>query len=250
MSLDASALTVLAAAIFSASILSGIFGMAGGLILFGALLYSIDVVPAMVLFGVIQVCAGGWRAALWVQHVRWSIVWRYIVGATIAFLIMRSVQFVPPKPVIYIGLGIMPFVTQILPVRLTPDITRPGMPYFCGLLMQVLQLMAGATGVVLDVFFQKSGLDRKSIIGTKSLVQVTGHLYRIGYFASLSPTLDFGLPWSAFAGGIGLAVAGTQVAGYVLERMTDAGFRQWSWRIIYSVSALYLLRGAWMLVVA
>ena len=32
--------------------------------------------------------------------------------------------------------------------------------------------------------------------------------------------------------------------------MTDAGFRQWSWRIIYSVSALYLLRGAWMLVVA
>lgn len=250
MSLDAGALAILATAIFSASVLSGIFGMAGGLILFGALLYYIDVVPAMVLFGAIQVCAGGWRAVLWVQHVRWSIVWRYIIGATVAFVIMRAVQFVPPKPVIYVGLGLMPFATHLLPARLSPDITRPGMPYFCGLLMQVLQLMAGATGVVLDVFFQKSGLDRKTIIGTKSLVQVTGHLYRVGYFASLSTALDFGLPWWAFACGIGLAVAGTQVAGYVLERMTDVGFRQWSWRLIYSVSALYLLRGAWMLAFA
>jgi hypothetical protein len=247
--LDNTALAILGTSIFTASVLSGIFGMAGGLILLGALLFYIDVVPAMVLFGAIQVTAGGWRAALWVQHVRWGIFWRFLAGATVMFLLMRYVRFVPDKAVVYIGLGMMPFAAELLPARLSLDITRPLMPYFAGLLLQCLQLLAGATGVILDLFFQKSGLDRKTIIGTKSVVQVTGHLFRILYFASLAVTLDVGIPWWAFAGALVLAVAGTTVAGWVLERMTDDGFRYWSRRLIFLVSAIYLARGLWLLLV-
>ena len=227
--------------------LSGIFGMAGGLILLGVLLLYVDVVPGMVLFGAIQVTAGSYRAALWMKHVRWDIVWRYLLGATVAFVIMRWVRFVPDKAFIYIALGIMPFAAELLPRSLTPDITRPGVPFFCGILLQSMQLMAGATGVVFDMFFQKAMLDRKTIIGTKSIVQVAGHAMRVGYFASLAATLDFGLPWWAFAGAIVLAIAGTQIAGMILERMSDAGFRSWSWRLIYSVSGLYVLRGLWLM---
>ena len=113
--------------------------------------------------------------------------------------------------------------------------------------MQVLQLLAGATGVILDLFFQKSGLDRRTIIGTKSVLQVVGHLFRVAYFASLAAALDVGISWSALVGALLLAVAGTSVAGYVLERMTDDGFRIWSRRIIYTVSAIYIVRGTWLL---
>ncbi len=247
MMLDATALATMGAAIFGASVLSGIFGMAGGLILLGVLLLYVDVVPGMVLFGAIQVTAGSYRAALWMKHVRWDIVWRYLLGATVAFVIMRWVRFVPDKAFIYIALGIMPFAAELLPRSLTPDITRPGVPFFCGILLQSMQLMAGATGVVFDMFFQKAMLDRKMIIGTKSIVQVAGHAMRVGYFASLAATLDFGLPWWAFAGAIVLAIAGTQIAGMILERMSDAGFRSWSWRLIYSVSGLYVLRGLWLM---
>ena len=51
------------------SFLSGIFGMAGGMILLGVLLILLDVAPAMVLFGVTQFASNGWRAALWRRFV-------------------------------------------------------------------------------------------------------------------------------------------------------------------------------------
>ena len=54
MMLEPTALATMGAAIFGASVLSGIFGMAGGLILLGVLLLYVDVVPGMVLFGAIQ----------------------------------------------------------------------------------------------------------------------------------------------------------------------------------------------------
>ena len=70
-------LAIIAATILVTSFISGIFGMAGGIILLGVLLIFIDVAPAMMLFGTIQTAANGWRAALWLRYVDWGIVWRY-----------------------------------------------------------------------------------------------------------------------------------------------------------------------------
>src|SRR5690242_14711338 len=119
-------LAVIGATILVTSFISGIFGMAGGLILLGVLLMFMDVAPAMVLFGTIQTAANGWRATLWLKHVHWGIVWRYLVGSTVMFLLLRLVAVVPSKAALYIGLGLIPFAADLLPKRLTPDITRPG----------------------------------------------------------------------------------------------------------------------------
>jgi uncharacterized membrane protein YfcA len=240
------ALALIAATVLATSFLSGIFGMAGGLILLGVLLVFMDVAPAMVLFGVIQMAANGWRAALWWRHVEWGIVWRYLVGATAMFLAMRTVAILPGKATIYLGLGLIPFAAYVLPKQLTPDITRPGAPYICGAFIIVLQLLAGAAGHILDIFFQKSPLDRKTIVGTKAVTQVAGHLYRIAYFGSFEAAFDIAIPWWAYAGAIGLAFSGTSLAGMVLMRMTEENFRAWSKRITISVALVYLSRGIWL----
>ena len=112
----------------------------------------------------------------------WGIVWRYLVGSTLMFLVLRLVAVLPSKATLYIGLGLIPFAADLLPRKLTPDITRPGAPYICGAFIITLQLLAGAAGHILDIFFQKSQLDRKTIVGTKAVTQVTGHLYRIRLF--------------------------------------------------------------------
>ena len=39
-----------------------------------------------------------------------------------------------------------------------------------------------------------------------------------------------------------LAIAGTALAPYVIERMTDHGFRQWTRALIFGISAVYLVR--------
>jgi uncharacterized membrane protein YfcA len=239
-------LAIVAATILVTSFISGIFGMAGGIILLGVLLLFLDVAPAMMLFGTIQTASNGWRAALWRRYVNWGIVWRFLVGSTLMFLALRTVAVLPSKAVIYLGLGLIPFAADFLPKRLTPDITRPGAPYICGAFIIMLQLLAGAAGHILDVFFQKSKMDRKSIVATKAVTQVTGHLYRIAYFGSFSATLDDRIPLWAYGVAIALTFTGTSLAAMVLHRMTDEGFRMWSRRVTLSVSLTYLARGLWL----
>ncbi|NBS03038.1 MAG: sulfite exporter TauE/SafE family protein, partial [Rhizobiales bacterium] len=65
-------LGLLAVSVLGTSFISGIFGMAGGMVLVGVLLALFDVAPAMLLFGVTQTAANGWRCLLWRKHVRWS----------------------------------------------------------------------------------------------------------------------------------------------------------------------------------
>jgi uncharacterized membrane protein YfcA len=241
------ALATVAGTVLVTSFISGIFGMAGGLILLGVLLMFMDVAPAMVLFGVIQIAANGWRATLWLRHVDWSIVWRYLVGSTAMFLVLRTVAVIPSKAVVYIGLGLIPFAAYALPKRLAPDITRPGAPYLCGAFIIVLQLLAGAAGHILDIFFQKSRLDRKTVVGTKAVTQVMGHIYRIAYFGSFEFALDSSIPWWAYGVAVALSLAGTSLAAPVLLRMTDDAFRTWSRRVTMSVAVAYLGRGLWLL---
>jgi uncharacterized protein len=241
------ALAVVGMTILGTSFISGIFGMAGGLILLGVLLLFMDVVPAMILFGIIQMGANGWRALLWRAHVRWDLVGRYLVGATASFLVMRLVAFVPDKAVVYIGLGVLPFAAELLPRHMWPDITRPWGPYICGAVIMVLQLLAGAAGHILDMFFQRSQIDRKGIVGTKAVCQTTAHLFRVLYFGSLAASLDGQLPVWAIGLGLALAFTGTSMAALVLERMTDADFRMWSRRIVHAVAVTFLVHGFWLL---
>ncbi|HJZ31931.1 MAG TPA: TSUP family transporter [Hyphomicrobiaceae bacterium] len=239
-------LALVAVAVVATSFISGMFGMAGGMLLLGLLLVFMDVAPAMVLFGIIQMAANGWRAVLWHRHVAWSIVWRFLVGSTAMFLLMRTIAILPSKAALYLGLGLIPFAAYALPRRWTPDITRPGAPYLCGAFIIVLQLLAGAAGHVLDIFFQKSALDRRTIVGTKAVTQVMGHVYRIAYFGSFEVAFDTRIPVWEYLGAIVLAFAGTSLAGLVLVRMTETGFRLWSRRLTIGVALSYLLRGLWL----
>jgi uncharacterized protein len=241
-------LAVLALTILATSFMSGVFGMAGGLVLLGVLLLMLDVAPAMILFGTTQAAANGWRAILWIKQVQWGIVWRFMIGAAIAFVILRWLSLLPNKAVIYIGLGLSPFLAELLPKTLTPNITRPGAPYICGVLIMITTLLAGVAGPILDVFYQKSDLDRRAVVATKAITQTAGHLSRIIYFGSFMPTLDGGIPLWIFAAAIALAMTGTTLAARVLEGMSNEQFRHWSKRVIYSISAVYGLRGLWLLV--
>ena len=56
-----------------ASFISGVFGMAGGMVLLGVLLVYFDVATGMVLFSIMQITANGWRALQWRRFVLWPI---------------------------------------------------------------------------------------------------------------------------------------------------------------------------------
>jgi uncharacterized membrane protein YfcA len=231
--------------IISTSFLSGLFGMAGGMILLGVLLVYFDVATGMVIFSVIQFVANGWRAALWWRFVLWRIFFVYLLGAALSFAIMRYVAIVPSKAAVYLSLGLLPFLIELLPARARPNIEWRGVPFITGFLTTIIQLLSGVGGLFLDIFFQKSMLDRKTTIATKAVTQTFSHLLRGLYFGSLAGVGELSV--TMWAPAIVLAVIGAMLAPLVVERMTDSGFRQWTRAIIFTIAAVYLVRGGWLL---
>jgi uncharacterized membrane protein YfcA len=227
------------------SFISGVFGMAGGMILLGVILNYFDVAAGMILFSIIQFTANGWRAFQWRRYVRWSIFWWYVAGGAIAFAFMYSIAFVPNKMMVYLTLGLMPFAVEILPRSWRPNIQWRGVPFVTGLLTTAIQVLAGVGGLFLDMFFQKSMLDRRTTNATKGAVQSLSHVVRIVYFTMLAGI--GGVPMMAVPPAVVLAIAATSAAPFVIERMTDHGYRQWTRVIIFVVSTVYLIRGAMLL---
>jgi uncharacterized membrane protein YfcA len=229
------------------SFVSGIFGMAGGQIFLAVLLLYMPVASALVVFAVVQVASGAWRGWLWRRYVHWGITWRYITGSVVTYLLMRYVSFVPGKPMVYLGIGLMPFAAFALPKKFAPDITRRGAAFVCGSFVMLLQLVVGQAGNVLDVFFQASPLDRKTVVATKALTQLVSQILRILYFGAFAGDVVEAIPYWAWACFLATAIGGTSLAPIVLHRMTDAGFRKWTKVIIACFSALYVARGLWLL---
>jgi uncharacterized protein len=237
-------LALIGATIVFTSFLSGVFGMAGGMILLGVLLNYFDVATGMILFSIIQLFANGWRVVQWRSYVLWSIFGWYVAGAALSFAAMWMIAFVPDKAVVYFALGLMPFAVEALPASVRPNIEWRGVPFLTGVATTIIQILAGVGGLFLDIFFQKSALDRKTTNATKAVAQSFSHVVRMLYFGSLSGVGD--LPMWTTAPAILLAIGGTSLAPFVLERMTDHGFRRWTRTIIFAISAVYLARAGWL----
>ena len=80
------------------SFISGILGMAGGMILMGILLATMSVGSAMIVHGVTQLASNGWRAILWRQFIDRRIVVGYLIGLALAVALFALVSLVLSRP--------------------------------------------------------------------------------------------------------------------------------------------------------
>ncbi len=97
------------------------------------------------------------------------------------------------------------------------------MPFITGIFTTVIQFLAGVGGLFLDIFFNRSQLDRKTTNATKAITQTFSHVLRAAYFGSLAGVGD--LQFIVWGPGIVLALVGAIAAPFVVERMSDHGFR-------------------------
>jgi uncharacterized membrane protein YfcA len=228
------------------SFLSGIFGMAGGMILMGVLLTLLTVPEAMALHAVAQVASNGWRGALWIGHVRWRPVAAYVSGCVVALAILSLIQFVPSKPLALLMLGVSPFVVRLLPQSFRPDPLRFAHCAAYGSACMSLMLLAGVAGPLLDTLFLSGDLNRKEIIATKAICQIFAHLAKLVYFGGLiaqATGIDLGLAAMVVAA----SMVGTVAAKPVLERLTDVQYRRWANWIVITIAVVYLAQGGWLI---
>jgi hypothetical protein len=95
-----------------------------------------------------------------------------VLGVGIASAVMFAISFVPNKAIVYLTLGLMPFAIEILPAKLRPNIEWRGVPFVTGILTTIIQVLAGVGGLFLDIFFQKSVLERMTDHGFRRWTRV------------------------------------------------------------------------------
>jgi uncharacterized protein len=244
--MSAALIAALLVTMVATSFLSGIFGMAGGLVLMGLLLALLPLPTAMALHAVAQIASNGWRGVLWIGHVRWRAAGAYIVGCLVALLAWTLVRYVPSKPIALLALGTTPFLLHLLPARFKPDPQNILHGTVYGAACMSLMLLTGVAGPLVDSYFLGGRLGRKEIIATKAICQIFGHGAKLVYFGGLIDQAASVDPW--LAGSVVIAsMLGTMLARPVLESLSDASYRKWAARVVTTIACAYLVQGTYLL---
>ena len=229
------------------SLLSGLVGMAGGVVLMAVLVNILPVSSAMVLHGITQFTANGSRTLILRKHLMWRLLPGYILGASIAVAGFSALLFVPEASVVLILVGLFPWLARLQPKSSAFNITRPVSNIICGFSVTSAQLLAGAAGPLLDLFYLKSGLDRQTVVANKALTQTIGHLLRIFYYGAIISVATPLPNWLFLAAAIA-AVIGTRLGTWLLARWDDQRFQRVSGQIILATGTICILQGSYQLI--
>jgi uncharacterized membrane protein YfcA len=240
-------LALLIGSVAGTTFISGVLSVGGGTILMGIFGWVLPISQAMILHGITQMASNGSRALLNRRHIEWSVLRGYFLGSAVCLSVLLWFFFVPNKILLFLLLGLMPFVNFLLPRGKALDITKPWMPTLCGVLTTGCLISSGVSGPLLDVFYVKTSLTRYQIHATKGLTQTFGHIIKIGYFISvieLANTEGSYLPWWVYVAVVPVAFAGTWVARHVLHLISDAHFRALTQGATMAIGVVFLSRAA------
>ncbi len=215
-------------ATFFTCVLSGMAGMAGGIILLGLMVSWVDTLFIIPLHGAIQSASSVSRIALFFKSIRWEILFYYslgiLPGALLGLRIFTS--FSPDAFKILLALFIL--ATIWLP-KMRPRHGGGTERYFLalGFVSAMLSTFIGATGSFIAPYFIRDDINKVELIATKSACQGLVHLAKIPIFGLAGVNL-FGywpqlllLFFAAFAG-IGV---GKLFLNAIPERVFFAGFK-------------------------
>lgn len=238
---------LMAAVAFVTSILSGMLGLAGGMLLLTVLLLRLEPLVAIPVHGIVQLVSNGSRAWFLRAHVRARVIWLFALpllpAAALGLWVLGRLD--PDFGRILIGGFVLATVWRPSAAQ-TAERARPEryLP-LGGALVGFGSTLIGATGPLLAPFILALELSPQSTVGTIAACQVFQHATKVALFGVAG--FDFerhALP------AIGLSVCaalGSAVGTSWLERVPRAQFQRIV-RVVLSVLSVQLIAsGAWEL---
>lgn len=234
--------TLIIGIVFLTSTLSGVFGMAGGMVLLAALLTILPVATAIAIQGAIQIIANGSRAWFSRAFIDWRIIASMVAGILLAAALLFAVRYQPDLATVCIAVGLMPILVWLPRGWVQLDASRPIQALACGFISGGLNLAVGVAGPSIDIFFIRTQMDRRRIIATKACIQVISHGAKVVFYGTTAAAMTSS-DWLLVALAAPFAVAGTNVGYMILQRLSDDGFRRWTRWIVTLLGIFYLGRG-------
>jgi len=236
----------LVVAVLLTSTLSGVFGMVGGMVLLWLLLLVMPVTTAIAVQGMLQLVANCSRAYFARAWMDWRIIGFSTLGLGLAVLALVLVRYTPDVATVSLCVGLLPIAVWTPARWIRLDAARPLHALLCGFVSGGLNIGVGVAGPVVDIFFIRTGMDRRQIIATKAALQVLSHIAKIVYYAGSLALLS-----RAEIASIGIAapfsVLGSIIGHQILVRLTNEGFRQGTRWLVTGVGAFYFAQGIYLL---
>ncbi|NBV54780.1 MAG: hypothetical protein EBR79_03610 [Proteobacteria bacterium] len=238
---------LLITAAFVASLLSGVYGMAGGLVLLAVYLMFLPTAKVMLLHGLVMFVACAGRAVIARDQLLPSVL---ITGAVMAPLLcwfFISHEVVLPKPLIYILVGITSFIVWLPPSKFSIPVGKKrgaSVPTAASL---IFTLSLGAAGPMIDAIFLQSGLNRAKIMANKAFLQVLAHGSKIIVYGGLTLLAPDALQSTytplLLGGSLVAALAGTWAGNHILQQMSENFFTRTSRWLISAIAVYYVVQG-------
>jgi uncharacterized membrane protein YfcA len=237
-------------AVLATSLLSGVLGMGGGILLAGALAFLLPLSTALLLHAVTQLTANAYRAFLLRKHFQYRIITHYGVGMMCTLVLFSAISVQIEKPLFYLLLGIIALSSYWLPTNKLLDATKTSHAIAAGFSVSALHLFVGVAGPLLDMFFQKTTLNRFQIVATKAATQSLGHLLRIGFYLTVfdSAFNTISVQPETLVAIMLLACIGTYAGSKLLSKMSDAHFLTGSRLLLTILGVVFVgkgLNGLW-----
>jgi uncharacterized membrane protein YfcA len=244
---------ILAIAAFVTAMISGILGMAGGVLLLATLFCFLPHGEAIPTHAAVQIVSNSTRVlALW-SHVDWRTVVRFCLGAMPGAVIGTYLLWAlgepgQSEPYLKILVGVYILALTLVP---TGDGRSSAMVWWdfplVGLAAGTAALTVGAMGPLIAPMFARRNFVKERLVATKAVCQAIVHVTKIPAFLWLG-SLDLEKLGLMTLLMIGMVIPGTLVGKRILKHVSEKQFvALYRIALVFAGLKILLYDGLWQL---
>ncbi len=221
---------------FIASLITVAMGIGGGGLLLAIMASLVPPAALIPVHGVVQLGSNGGRAVMLWRNISWAaVIPGFLIGSLVGSGIGGAVVVELPPNVVQIGVGA--FV--IYSVFARPPKWLSSLPWLTGGISSFLTMFFGATGLFVANYTKSLALPRHDHVATHAALMTVQHGLKVVIFGLLG--FAFG-PWAmVIVALVAAGLAGTLMGRFVLNRISDHGFK----RALDVILVLISLRLIW-----
>jgi uncharacterized membrane protein YfcA len=222
------------------SIVSGVMGMAGGMLLLAVMLLRLEPAVAIPVHGVVQLVSNASRAFFLRKQVQWRAVWRFawplLPAGALGLLLLDYVSASGSRIAIGAFVLAATWLKSFFSIAKGEN-ARRALP-FGGALVGLFSTLVGATGPLLGPFILALELSAPSTIATMAACQIFQHGSKVLLFGARGFNLvAYALPCAILCL---CAIAGSAIGTRLLDHVPEKQFRT-AVKLVLSALALHQL---------
>lgn len=221
------------------SVISGLVGMAGGIVLLSLMTFFVPWNVLIPVHGIVQLISNGSRCLMLRKKINYKVFIPFILGlpfgVIVATLIVGQLSSAD-IPLLFVVILIL--YTLFKPKKM-PPLKIPMWAFsILGLVTGFFTLLVGATGPLIAPFFLRDDLAKEEIVATKAACQAIGHLFKLPAFFYLG--FNYGEYLTMIISMSVAAIVGTKLGVLLLGRINEQYFRV-IYKLALGAAALRLL---------